>query len=383
MPATVTGRAPAIAAARSVAATVPTLGVEEEFLLLDPATGENAPAAVAVLSGLPAGVAGQSRPEFRHSMIEMVTPVCAGLAEVRQQLRVLRRAAATAAAAAGTRLVAVGATPIAERHPAVTDNPRFRAIARHYGPIVADPAVCGCHVHVGVPDRELAIQVSNHLRTSLPVVQALAANSPFYDGVDSGHASWRSMQLERWPSLGPAPAFASAEEYDETVRLMVDSGSMLDASMVLWYARPSVAYPTVEIRVADVCPTVADTVLLAGLIRALVATAIDDIAAGLTAPVLPDGLLRAAHWNAAHDGLGGTLLDLRQGRVRPAWALVDDLVAALRPALRRHGDLALVEEGLARLRTDGTGADRQRRVLDRTGDLRAVLSELGDWTVAD
>lgn len=383
MSATTTGRISAIAAAHLAASTVPTLGVEEEFLLLDPATGENAPAAVAVLANLPPGVAEQSRPEFRLSMIEMVTPVCAGLAEAGEHLRGLRRAAAAAATAAGTRLVAVGASPIAERRPAVTGNPRFLAIARHYGPIVADPAVCGCHVHVGVADRELAIQVSNHLRTWLPVVQALAANSPLYDGADSGHASWRSMQLDRWPSLGPTPAFASAEDYDETVRLMVASGSMLDASMVLWYARPSITYPTVEIRVADVCPTVADTVLLAGMIRALVVTAIEDIAAGLTAPVVADGLLRAAHWNSAHVGLGGTLLDVREGRSRPVWELVDDLIAAVRPALARHGDLPLVEAGLARLRTEGTGADRQRRVLERTGDVRAVLSELGDWTVAD
>jgi carboxylate-amine ligase len=367
-------------AARRVAATVPTLGVEEEFLLLDPVTGENAPAAIAVLSALPPGIREQSRLEFRHSMVEMVTPVCTGLAEAESQLRQLRRAAATAAKAAGTRLVAIGATPVAEPRPTVTDNPRYQAIARHYGPIVADPAVCGCHVHVGVEDRELAVQVSNHLRGWLPVVQALAANSPLYDGADSGHASWRSMQLERWPSLGPAPFFASAAEFDDTVRLMVESGAMLDPTMVLWYARPSSAYPTVEVRVADVCPTVADTVLLAGLIRALVATAIDDIAAGLSAPPVPDGLLRAAHWNAAHGGLGATLLDLRQGRSRPAWDLVDDLVAMVRPALRRHEDLSLVEAELARLRKEGNGADRQRRIYERTGDVRAVLSEAAAWT---
>jgi carboxylate-amine ligase len=381
MSATTTGRVSVIAAAQLAASTVPTLGVEEEFLLLDPVTGENAPAAMAVLAGLPAGVAGQSRLEFRHSMIEMVTPVCAGLAEAGQQLRGLRRAAATAARAAGTRLVAIGASPIAEPRPAVTDNPRFRAIARHYGPIVADPAVCGCHVHVGVADRELAIQVSNRLRPSLPVVQALAANSPLYGGADSGHASWRSMQLERWPSLGPAPFFESADDYDEVVRLMVDSGAMLDATLVLWYARPSATYPTVEVRVADVCPTVADTVLLAGLVRALVATAIDDIADGRTAPMVPDGLLRAAHWNAAHRGLGGTLLDLRQGRARPAWDLVDDLVDTVRPALLRHADLSAVETGLVRLRNEGTGADRQRRIHEQTGDVRAVLSEVAAWTV--
>jgi carboxylate-amine ligase len=376
-----TGRDPAVAAARSVASAVPTLGVEEEFLLLDPVTGENAPAAAEVLSRLPAGVREQSRLEFRHSMIEMVTPVCTSLAETEQQLRQLRRAAATAAAAAGTRLVAVGATPIAEPRTAVTDNPRFQAIARHYGPIVADPAVCGCHVHVGVADRELAVQVSNHLRPWLPVVQALAVNSPLINGADSGYASWRSMQLERWPSLGPAPYFAGTADYAETVRLMVDSGAMLDASLVLWYARPSTTYPTIEVRVADVCPTVADTVLLAGLIRALVATAIDDIAAGAAAPAFPDGLLRAAHWNAAHRGLGGSLLDLRQGRARPAWDVVDDLLAAVRPALLRHADLALVESELARLRKEGTGADRQRQVHMRTGDVRTVLSELAAWTV--
>ena len=372
---------PAVAAARAVAGAVPTLGVEEEFLLLDPAGGENVPAATAVLAGLPAGVREQSRLEFRHSMVEMVTGVCTSLAEAEEQLRQLRRAAAASARAAGARLVAVGATPVAEPRPAVSDNPRFRAIAEHYGPIVADPAVCGCHVHVGVADRGLAVQVSNHLRVWLPVVQALAANSPFFAGADSGQASWRSLQLERWPSLGPAPLFTSAAHYDDTVRLMVDSGVMLDASMVLWYARPSTTYPTVEVRVADVCPTVADTVLLAGVIRALVATAIDDIAGGLTAPGVPDGLLRAAHWNAAHRGLGGTLLDLRAGRARPAWDVVGDLIAAVRPALRRHDDLALVEAELARLRKEGTGADRQRRVYARTGDLRTVLTELAGWTV--
>jgi carboxylate-amine ligase len=377
-----TGRAPVIAAARSAASTTLTLGVEEEFLLLDPATGENTASATAVLSGLPDGIRGQSRLEFRHSMVEMVTSVCTSLAEAGLELRQLRQSAATAAATAGARLVAIGATPIAERRPAVTDNPRYQAIARHYGPIVADPAVCGCHVHVGVADRELAVQVSNHLRPWLPVVQALAANSPFFDGADSGHASWRSMQLERWPSLGPAPYFSCADDYAGTVRLMVDSGAMLDATMVLWYARPSTTYPTVEVRVADVCPTVADTVLLAGLIRALVATAIDDIATGLTAPAFPDGLLRAAHWNAAHRGLGGNLLDLWQGRARPAWEVVDDLVAAVRPALVRNADLAFIETGLARLRQEGTGADRQRRVYERTGDMRTVLSELAAWTVS-
>ncbi|MEU8663691.1 carboxylate-amine ligase, partial [Actinoplanes philippinensis] len=333
--------AAATAAARAIGTSRLTVGVEEEFLLLDPATTANTPAAATVVAALDAGVRGQSRMEFRHSMIEMVTPVCTGLDEAAGHLLRHRRAAARAAESSGACLVAVGATPVAEPDRAVTGDPRYRAIAGHYGRIVDDPAVCGCHVHVGVPDRELAVQVCNQLRPWLPVVQAMTVNSPVHAGADTGHASWRAMQLDRWPGLGPSPWLASAGDLDRTVSLAVASGMMLDDSLILWHARPSAAYPTVEVRVADVCPTAADAVLLAGLVRALVATAIDDIAAGRFAPPIPDHAVRAAHWNAAHQGLTHTLLDVRQERARPAWDLITDLVTTIGPALDRSGDRPL------------------------------------------
>ena len=152
---------------------------------------------------------------------------------------------------------------------------------------------------------------------------------------------------------------------------------MLDDSMVLWWARPSRRYPTVEVRVADVCPTAGDTVLVAGLVRALAATVLDDIAAGRPAIRLPEHLLRAAHWNAAHQGLSGTLMDLRGRRAVPAWQMVDLLAETAGPALRRHGDDTLVAAELARLREEGTGAERQRRA----GDLRDAMRVLADLTV--
>ncbi|MEU4244085.1 glutamate--cysteine ligase [Actinoplanes sp. NPDC026619] len=364
------------------AGPAPTVGVEEEFLLLDPHSGENVPLAGKVLSALPESVRGQSRLEFRHSMIEMVTPVCTGLAELRQHLVDNRRAAAAAAADAGARLVAVGATPVAEPVLEPTENPRFHEIARFYGPIAADPAVCGCHVHVGVPDRALAIEVGNHLRAWLPVVQALAANSPLYRGADTGYASWRSVQLQRWPSLGPAPHADSAAGYDATVATLVSAGVMLDDTMVLWYSRPSATFPTVEVRVGDVGATVDDTVVIAGLVRALVATAMDDISAGRPARRVPDDLLRAAHWNAARTALDGTLTDLRSQCARPAWDLVDELVGYVGPVLRRQRDQDVVEAQLARLRRDGTGAARQRRILSAGGDTAAVLDRLAELIVA-
>ena len=367
----------AVVAARSVDTARLTVGVEEEYLLLDPATMANMPAAPAVMAALPDEIRELSRREFRHSMIEMVTPVCTGLGEVGEHLRTVRAAAAQAAHEAGACLVAVGATPVAEPARAVTDDPRFRAIAAHYGPVVDDPAVCGCHVHVGVPDRELAVQVCNHLRPWLPVVQALTVNSPFHDGRDTGHASWRAMQLDRWPTLGPTPWFASAGDLDRTVELLVASGAMLDETLVLWHARPSSTYPTVEVRVADTCPTADDAVLLAGLVRALVATAVDHVAAGRTAPPIAHDVVRAAHWNAAHQGVGGTLLDLRQSRARPAWDVVGDLLHTITPVLTRSGDLPLIEAGLSRLRAEGTGATRQRRALAASGDLGAALATMG------
>ncbi|WP_435205750.1 carboxylate-amine ligase [Micromonospora sp. bgisy143] len=359
-----------------------TLGVEEEFLLLDPDSGGNLPVADEVRAALRGPARDQSRQEFRHSMVEMVTPVCADIGELRTQLAALRRSAVAAAAAAGARLVAVGATPLAEPHRTVPDEPRYHAMSRRYGPVAHDPAVCGCHVHVGLPDRELAVQVCNHLRVWLPVVQALTTNSPLHDGYDTGHASWRSMQLERWPSIGPTPYFDSVADYDRTVDELIAAGIMLDAAMVYWYARPSSAYPTVEVRVGDVCPTVDDTVLVAALVRSLVATLADDVRAGVPAPGVRDCLVAAAHWRAAHDGLDGELIDLRAGGARPAWELVDDLMATIAPALLRHGDLGYVLAQLARLRRDGTGATRQRRVLDDTGDLRAVIDDLAAQTAA-
>ncbi|MGC4861595.1 carboxylate-amine ligase [Micromonospora sp. DT68] len=360
-----------------------TLGVEEEYLMLDPESGRNLPVADKVLTALRGPARDQSRQEFRHSMVEMVTPVCADLSELRGHLVALRRSAGEAAAAAGARLVAVGATPVAEPHRTVPDKPRYHAMSRRYGPVAHDPAVCGCHVHVGLPDRELAVQVCNHLRGWLPVVQAITTNSPLHDGQDTGHASWRSMQLERWPSIGPTPYFESAADYDRTVDELIAAGVMLDAAMVYWYARPSSAYPTVEVRVGDVCSDVDDAVLVAALVRALVASLADDVRAGVTAPRTRDCLVAAAHWRAAHDGLDGELIDLRAGGTRPAWTIVDDLMAKVAPALLRHGDLGYVLAQLARLRRDGTGATRQREVLARTGDLRAVIDDLAARTAAD
>ncbi|GAA0281076.1 glutamate--cysteine ligase [Cryptosporangium japonicum] len=340
-----------------------TVGVEEEYLLVDPVTGENTSVVDQVTAKLPEHLASRSRMEFRPCMAEMVTEPRVELSDVRDQLRENRSAVAAAAATAGVLALPVGATPIAEADRRPTDDPRFTAIAGHYGAVAHDPAVCGTHVHVGVPSRAAAIDVCRRIRAWLPVLQALTVNSPVHAGADTGYASWRAVQLDRWPSLGPIPHFGSADEYDSAVDSLVASGVMLDRSMVLWHVRPSAKYPTVEVRVADTQVSVEDAVVLAALVRGLVATAVDD------EPAVADHLLAAAHWNAARSGLNGTLLDPRSGRARSAWSLVDELAA-------RCGDVDVVHSGLERLHRQGTGADRQRELITRTGSIPAMLREL-------
>jgi glutamate---cysteine ligase / carboxylate-amine ligase len=367
---------------RAVARAPLTLGVEEEFLLLDPVTAAPMPVVGDAVRVLPAGVREHSRLEFHSSQMEMVSPVCTDLQVLRDRLAYHRRVANAAAESLGARLVAVGTGPVPADHAHVTDVPRYAEMADRFGALARDPGVCGCHVHVGVPDRETAVQVCNHLRPWLPVIQAMCVNSPFESGVDSGFASWRHAVFGRWPSVGPTPYLRSAHHYDELVAQLVAAGIMMDEAMVYWYARPSARYPTVEVRVGDVCPTADDAALVAALVRGLVDTAIGQVAAGFAAPEPPEQLVAAAHWQAARDGLVGELIDLRAGRLRPAWRMIADLVDAVRPALLRHGDLPMVMQRLRVLRARGTGAERQRAVFGRTGDITAVVAELATLTVA-
>jgi carboxylate-amine ligase len=305
--------------------------------------------------------------------------VCTDLTALRAEIGDLRRAALTAAASLGSQLLAVGTSVVDGPPPPVTDDPRYARMADRFGAIADTPGLCGCHVHVGVPDPETAVQVCNHLRPWLPTLQAMTANSPFSDGRDTGHASWRSVLWARWPSTGPTPYFRDHADYRRTVERMIATGVMMDDGMIYWYARPSATYPTVEVRVSDVCATPADTTLVAALIRGLVATVLADIRAGRPAPEIPDALLAAAHWRAAHDGLEGDGVDPVSGLVRPAWELLDRLVGRVSPALAAHGDTTTVQELLALLRERGSGAARQRRAR-QAGGLRAVLALLAEQT---
>lgn len=355
----------------------PTVGVEEEFLLVDPATGVPVPRAREVV----AAARGRFGLELDHEMltaqVEAKTGVCHDLAQVRRELVAMRSAVSRAAGEAGCLALAVGAAPLGDPAGVIADLPRYRLISHTFGQLADEQSICGCHVHVGVPDREVAVQVCNHLRPWLAVLGALTANSPLSRGRDTGYASWRTVVWHRWPTAGPPPYFSSWEHYQEVAELLRESGAATDPAMLYWDVRPSCHLPTVEVRVADVAAGPTEALLLTALVRALATTAVADVERGVPAPAVPTEALRPAGWRAARDGLGGRTLDVLSGELVPVRHLLRRLVRHARPALSANGDLDLVERALAALHQVGCGADRQRRLLVRTGtptDLLDVLA---------
>lgn len=359
----------------------PSVGVEEEFLLVDPSTGEP----VARNSEVADNAAHHGvdlQLELTSCQVETATEVAQTSSELRHQITHLRQVAAAAADKAGARLLAVGLPPTVPQSFPITDAPRYHEIGERFGMIAHEQGICGCHVHVEVPDRDAAIVVSNWLRPWLPMLLALTANSAIYRNADSGHASWRSVLWGRWPSAGPPPHFESPEHYDATVSMLLDAGAMLDEGMIYWDVRPSEKFPTVEVRVADVPATVAETVLLATLSRAAVMTALAADRGGLRAPKVDDHIVRAAYWKAAHDGLDGQAIDVIDGwATAPTARVLGEWLQLLQPALDELGDSEWVHAELGRLLREGNGAMRQRAAWHQRHDVADVIAVAAEATL--
>ena len=355
--------------------TVPvgvTLGVEEEYHLVDADTAglADAPGVVASAHEL---LGADAQSEISTSQLEVATPICASLAEVRTQLVRLRAGAAAAAEAHGCRVLACGTHPFSSwLDQKLTTGARYAEVHDRLGLLALQQLIAGCHVHVSVPDPELAVLVLDRLRPDLHLLLALSGSSPFWEGVDTGYASYRTQWFNRFPVTGTAQLVGDKACYDELVADLVSTGMVRDASHLYWDARPSTKFPTVEVRVADTCPLLDDVVLQAALVRSLVRVAADEAQRGVDFPKPRSEVVRAARWRAAKFGVDGELVDLRARRLRPGSELVQDLLSRLRDDLEELGDwdeVAALAEGA---RARGTSASRQRSVFARTGDLREV-----------
>ena len=351
-----------------------TLGVEEEYQIVDSRTRALRSREQQVLAGAEAALGERVQPEFHASQIEIATPVCRTLEEVRAQLLQARRALREAAARDGDRIAAAGTHPFSQsRDQPITPKTRYQDMARDYAQLAEELVIFGCHVHVGISDPEDAVRVLSRARAWLSPLLALSANSPFWAGADTGYASFRTELWIRWPMAGPPPAFASRAEHDQLVRDLTATGSISDPTKIYWDIRVPAKTPTLEFRVADVCLTVDEAVLLAALTRGLAQTCLRQAQEnGPFTPVRAE-LLRAAHWRAARYGLEDTLIDLSALHAAPAAEVVQALLAFTRDALEETSDWDWVSAQAQEILARGNGAQRQRAVFEKTGRWEDVV----------
>ncbi|MET9291018.1 glutamate--cysteine ligase [Streptomyces sp. NPDC003077] len=361
---------------------VSTLGVEEEFFLVDPDSGAVVAAGSRVVRRAREALGDLVSGEFTEYQVEGKTPPCATPGEVEGHLLRVRTHLAAAAREEGLRIVASGTPVIEPGGPVpVRDDPRYRLGTLAYRAMADDFALSALHVHVHLPDREHAILVGNHLRPWLPLLVAIAANSPFWRHRDTGYASWRTVVAAQWPQAGPPPYLAGADAYDALAAALHETGATVDAGTLFWDVRPSAHLPTIEIRLMDATTDPRDAAAFSALVRAMVHTAHARVRRGDPGPALCDGLLRAAYWRAARDGLSGHIPHPETGRLIPTGRLARELAHRLRPALERHGDWATVTAATDRLTTHGGGAERQRTAYARRGSLHDVVRHLCRHTI--
>ena len=350
---------------------IPSLGVEEEYQLVDRDTGRLTPDCKTILGR----VAGTTESEIQHELhlnqIEMASPVCETLDDARRHLEQCRRVIGAAAGKCGAELASAGTHPMeVPIDDDLAPKERYRAMVERYQTIARDLYIFGCHVHVSMPDRDVGVGVMNRCRVWLPLLQALTANSPFWDGEDTGYDSYRRELWVQWPMAGPPPRFDSAQAYDAAVGRLVDAEAIKDATHVYWDIRLPDKVPPIEFRAADAITDVNDTVGYCGLVRAMVMAATDDHHAGVEVPEVDDAVLRYALWHAARYGTGPRLCDAVAGRPAPMQSLVDRLLEWVGPSLDRSGDGGSVRPFVERTMKHGNGAKIQR---DWAGDRR-------DWT---
>ncbi|HEX6994230.1 MAG TPA: carboxylate-amine ligase [Gammaproteobacteria bacterium] len=338
-----------------------TLGVEEEYLLVDRKTRDLVQTMPApMLEQCAARIEGQQvKPEFMRSQIEIGTRICRSIAEVRDSLAVLRGAVVGVADEHGLAPLAVSTHPFAvwmsQKH---TERARYHALFEEMQAAARRLLICGMHVHVGIEDEELRVDLMNQFSYFLPHLLALSCSSPFWEGIDTGLKSFRLTVFDALPRTGVPERFSSHAEYQRLVRVMTEAGLIEDASKIWWDLRPSARYPTLETRVMDVCTDLDDAICLAALVVSLLRMMWRLRCGNQRWRTYSPLLIRENRWRAMRYSFDQGLLDLGRGKVIPFPQLLEELLALIRDDAAALGCTAEVEHARTIL-ARGTSAHRQ------------------------
>jgi carboxylate-amine ligase len=340
-----------------------TIGIEEEYLLVDAETFDLAVAPDAMMDACRAEMEGQVSPEFLQCQIEIGTRVCAGVTDAREDLKRLRACVSSQARKHGLHPIAVSCHPFADwKKQHHTDKDRYNQLRQALGGVARRMLICGMHVHVGIPDPEMRIDLMNQLTYFLPHLLAMSTSSPYWQGEDTGLSSYRLTVFDNLPRTGLPPRLDSWAAYDRSVSALVNLGVIEDSSKIWWDLRPSARFPTIEARICDVSPRLEMTLSLAALTQCLTRMLWRLSRKNQRWRIYDGFLLGENRWRAQRYGTSEGLIDLGRRAIVPFGELLEELielVAEDAKALACTAEIAALRDHIA----DGTSADRQRRVL--------------------
>ncbi|RJL06379.1 carboxylate-amine ligase [Paracoccus aestuarii] len=355
-----------------------TLGIEEEYLLVDADTGRLAAAPEALMKACKQALGDQVSPEFLRCQIEIGTPVCPDIRTARDHLRRLRATIADKAAEHGLAPISAACHPSADwRDQDHTDKDRYNQLSRDMRGVARRMVICGMHVHVGIDDPAQRIDLMNQLTYFLPHLLALSASSPFWMGEDTGLASYRTTVFGDMPRTGLPPAFASWAEYERSVTALSDLGLIEDSSKIWWDLRPSGKFPTLETRICDASPRLDDAITLAALTQATMRMLWRLSRKNIRWRQYDPFLINENRWRAARYGTTEGLIDFGAGAILPFDQIAEDWLSLI----AEDADALDSQPFVARLRdmvAQGTAAEAQRRVAAQApaDPLRAVTRHL-------
>ena len=357
-----------------------TLGIEEEFQIIDPETRELRSHVSEILDEGRMLLGEQIKPEMIQSQIEVGTGICKNIQEARADITNLRSVISTLAAKNGLRIVAASTHPISRwQDQKIFDDDRYELLVQELQTVARSLLIFGVHVHVGVADRERQIHIMNASRYFLPHVLALTTSSPFWMGHNTGLKSYRSEIFKQFPRTDIPDHFDSYPGFERYVELLVKTGCINDGKKIWWDCRPHPYFPTLEFRICDIPTRVDDTIAIAALFQAIVAKLYKLMDSNMGFRLYRRMLIQENKWRAVRYGLQGKMIDFGKNKEVPVVDLIRELLDFVDDVVDELDSRKEIEH-IHTILERGTSADEQLRVYKETNDLKAVVDRLIDLT---
>lgn len=351
-----------------------TLGIEEEFQIIDPITGELRSNIVEIIDGSQMILKDQVKVEMHQSVVEVGTSICQDIQQARQEVLHLRRVLGESALKSGLCIGAAGTHPFSLwSEQKITDHERYSQLVTEMGDVARSNLIFGLHVHVGIPSREIGLQLMNEARYFLPHIFALSTNSPFWEARNTGFKSFRTKVFDKFPRTGIPDSFASAAEYDNYIDLLIKTNCIDNGKKIWWDIRLHPFFPTVEFRICDVPSRADETIAIAALIQAIMAKLYKLMQSNLTFRVYSRALINENKWRAARYGIDGQMIDFGKQQEVSTKDLILELLAFVDDVVDELGSRDEINY-IYKMLENGTGADRQLAVYNASGgNLKSVV----------